>query len=137
MSRKTRSSKNPSSVSRDNNHLSVSQQSFSGPIPPPSLLEGYESILPGAAERILALAESEAQHRRDIERQVTRANIRLAKGEHYQVYLGQVLAFLLALVFIGGGVFLIHGGKSIVGSFFSAAALIAIVAAFLKKGGKP
>jgi len=61
----------------------------------------------------------------------------LAKDEHYQIYLGQVFAFLLAFCFIGGGVFLIHGGKSIVGSFFSAGALIAIVAAFLKKGGKP
>lgn len=137
MSKKRRSSKNPHSPVRANNHLSVSQQSFSGPIPPPALLEGYESILPGAAERILALAEREAAHRHEIEKQVTDANIRLAKGEHYQVYLGQGLAFLLALVFISGGVFLIHGGKSIVGSFFSAAALIAIVAAFLKKSGKP
>lgn len=30
---------------------------FSGPMPPPSILSGYEKILPGAADRILSMAE--------------------------------------------------------------------------------
>ncbi len=33
------------------------------PLPHPSELAGYEDILPGAAERIFAMAESQAAHR--------------------------------------------------------------------------
>jgi hypothetical protein len=44
----------------------VAQQTtvqFSGPLPGPQTLQGYEQILPGAAERIMALAERQAAHR--------------------------------------------------------------------------
>jgi uncharacterized membrane protein len=40
----------------------VSHQ-FSGPIPPPDALEKYDRIIPGAAERILSMAENEAASR--------------------------------------------------------------------------
>jgi uncharacterized membrane protein len=39
----------------------------SGPLPPPDMLARYEEILPGAAERIISLAEQELMHRRDLE----------------------------------------------------------------------
>jgi uncharacterized membrane protein len=39
---------------------------FSGPLPPPGMFERYDQILPGAADRILALSEKEqAMRRRD------------------------------------------------------------------------
>lgn len=41
----------------------VIQSEFSGPIPPPSIIKGYEDILPGTAERIVAMAENQAKHR--------------------------------------------------------------------------
>lgn len=31
----------------------VIQGEFSGPIPPPSIIEGYERVLPGSADRIM------------------------------------------------------------------------------------
>ena len=40
----------------------VSSQ-FSGPIPPPEALAKYDSVVPGAAERILKMAENEAAAR--------------------------------------------------------------------------
>lgn len=40
----------------------LTSATFSGPIPPPSVLDGYENICPGAAERIIAMAEREAEH---------------------------------------------------------------------------
>lgn len=40
---------------------------FSGPLPPPDVFGGYDKVLPGAAERILKMAEDEAQHRRSQE----------------------------------------------------------------------
>ena len=37
----------------------VIRSEFSGPIPPPSIIKGYEEILPGSADRILAMAEKQ------------------------------------------------------------------------------
>jgi len=45
----------------------VQQESFSGPIPSPDILARYDQIIPNAAERILTMAENDAQHQRDIE----------------------------------------------------------------------
>jgi uncharacterized membrane protein len=41
--------------------------SRSAPLPHPSELEGYEAILPGAAERIFALVENQSNHRQGLE----------------------------------------------------------------------
>lgn len=40
----------------------------SAPLPLPSELEGYERILPGSAERIFAMAESQSNHRQGLEK---------------------------------------------------------------------
>lgn len=37
---------------------------FAGPLPPPGMFAKYEDVLPGAADRILALAENEQAIRR-------------------------------------------------------------------------
>lgn len=107
---------------------------FSGPIPPPTILDGYERILPGAAERIMKLAEDEARHRRSVEILTRKAEIRLAKGEHYQIYLAQLLAFIITIAFVIGSVFLLYNGKALTGSLLASGALAAVVAAFLAKG---
>ena len=36
---------------------------FSGPLPDPQNLQRYEQILPGSAERIMAMAETQLAHR--------------------------------------------------------------------------
>lgn len=41
----------------------VSMAVFQGPMPPPTMLRGYEEITPGAADRIIAMAEREQAHR--------------------------------------------------------------------------
>lgn len=40
-------------------------QAYSGPLPVPQHFEQYEKILPGSADRILAMAEKEQQYRID------------------------------------------------------------------------
>src|SRR5438132_210693 len=49
--------------------------SFHGPIPPPSLLQGYEALVPGSAARFLEsfhelqrLQQDQARHRMELER---------------------------------------------------------------------
>lgn len=46
----------------------VRAQSYEGPFPPPALLQQFEEVLPGAAERIFQYSEREQQHRHGIER---------------------------------------------------------------------
>jgi uncharacterized membrane protein len=64
------------------------QQMFAGPMPPPAILQGYEEIVPGAAERILAIAESDTKHQHAIEF----AALAAAEGE---VKRGQWFGFLI------------------------------------------
>ena len=40
----------------------VIESEFSGPIPPPNIMRGYEEILPGAADRILSMAERQIEY---------------------------------------------------------------------------
>ena len=41
---------------------------YSGPLPPPEMLVQYNGAFPGCAERIVAMAERQSQHRQDLEK---------------------------------------------------------------------
>jgi uncharacterized membrane protein len=49
---------------------SFSAEMYIGPIPPPSIMEGWEKVLPGSADRILKMAEKQSAHRISIEAKV-------------------------------------------------------------------
>ncbi len=55
---------------------SLQTEVFQGPIPPPAVLRAYEELVPGAADRILNMAEKQAGHRQEIEKIVVRAGAR-------------------------------------------------------------
>lgn len=94
---------------------------FQGPLPPPAVLAEYNSVLPGAADRIIGMAERQSSHRQDLERNVVNGNIR-AEG------VGQRNAFILGVITILGGIGLIALDKSSEG-------LVAIVVAFTALAG--
>lgn len=50
------------------------QYFHAGPLPDPQSLQRYDDIVPGAAERIIVLAEKQASHRQKIERRVVWIN---------------------------------------------------------------
>ncbi|MBU1701432.1 MAG: DUF2335 domain-containing protein [Candidatus Eisenbacteria bacterium] len=81
---------------------------FTGPIPPPEMLADYEKLLPGAADRILGMAEEQSRHRRGLESSVVTSNNQLAKW-------GQRMGFFLALVVFSGSLVLLYQGKSTTG----------------------
>ncbi len=64
--------------------------SFSGPLPPPNILEGYEKIIPGAADRIITMAEKQSNHRQSLENIIIRSNTRNES-------IGMWLAFILTI----------------------------------------
>lgn len=97
---------------------------FLGPLPPPQLLEHYERVLPGLADRIVAMAEAQSRHRQGLERRVTWAR---SRGET----LGQILAFVLAMTIVGGSVWLISIGRSIEGVIALVGEIAALSAIFI------
>jgi len=78
---------------------------FSGPVPPPSFLGRYNDVVPQGAERILAMAERQSKHRELLEAQVVAGNLEIQKQ-------GNTRAFILALIVILGGIYLMATGKS-------------------------
>jgi uncharacterized membrane protein len=102
---------------RNNNQIVQQQQpnsgfatvtqsvSFSGPLPHPSLLEKYNEVIPNGAERIMAMAERQSAHREALETKVVDSNIKNQAR-------GTLFAFILSLVSILGGFWLIAHGQS-------------------------
>lgn len=52
-----------------------------GPLPPPSILAGYERVIPGAAAQILEMAKAEQLHRHALEAEQQRAEVAEAKRD--------------------------------------------------------
>lgn len=91
---------------------------FQGPLPAPQILEQYNEIIPNAAERILIMAEKDA----DFQRKITEKAIEIEANERR---LGQILGFFIgsmALSLSAASLFLGHpaaasiiGGTTVVG----------------------
>jgi uncharacterized membrane protein len=99
-------------------------RAFAGPLPPPEVLEHYNQVLPGAAERIIAMAESQHEHRQDLENRVVTSNIEAQK-------LGTILGFIVAMTMVLGGMWLVHEGKDLAGMASTLAALTSLVGVFV------
>ena len=68
---------------------------FHGPLPAPSVLEGYEHIVSGAAERIIAMAEADAKYEREIA-------FAALNAEESSTRRGQWFAFIVAIFALEG-----------------------------------
>jgi uncharacterized membrane protein len=104
--------------------IGASFQQFAGPLPHPDTLAAYEETLPGAADRILAMAERQAEHRQAMESKVIDSNCRSQER-------GPILGFSLALVVAGLGGFLSYSGQEISGLVAMLVPLASIVAVFI------
>jgi uncharacterized membrane protein len=96
---------------------------FRGPIPPVEDFEGYERILPGAADRILKMAENQAGHRQSLER-------RALTGDLVKAMMGTILAYISFAGAMAGAVYLLTNDKPLYGL---AALVTALGAAFAPK----
>ena len=105
-------------------HTAVQQTSFSGPIPHPEILHGYDAIVPGAAERILTMAEDDAKHQRVIEM----AALDAAKAE---VRLGQWLGFIIGIAALGTSLTAIFLGAEVVAGIIGGTTVVGLVSAFI------
>lgn len=122
------------------------REEMSGPLPPPALLDGYERILPGAAERIMAMAERESNKRHELDTKAVDANIaaqvtqlRLAEhklnAEVWDVLLGKILGFAISASAIAGCIFLAISGYTVAAVALVSLPVAAIVQHFVAKRG--
>lgn len=82
----------------------VQQIAWSGPLPDAETLERYELLAPGAADRIITMAEKQSVHRHEMEKLALTSGTRRA-------HLGLWLGFVIVLVGMLAGAFLIWNGR--------------------------
>jgi uncharacterized membrane protein len=102
----------------------IQSLNFSGPLPPPILLRQYDEVVPGAAERIIKMAEEQAAHRQRLERQVV-------STDNIKSVLGTILAFVVAIVGLGCSFWAAINGHPEFGTVLGVGTLASLVYTFV------
>lgn len=117
---------NKLSNKNSNNKILLEERtlSFSGPLPPPEVLEKYNNIIPDAAERIFKMAEQQSAHRRSLEAQVIASDIKNSKW-------GLVFGFIIGFSGIIGSVLTSIYASQLAGGVLGIGSLAALVGVFI------
>ena len=102
----------------------IQRTTFYGPIPHPSILEGYEKIVSGAANRILAMAEANAKHTHALE-------IKALEIKSAEIKRGQIFGFSIGLAALGVCVYALIVGAHGTATSIGGITLVGLVSAFI------
>ena len=97
---------------------------YEGPLPPPQLIEDYEHILPGAAERIFQRFEKQSDHRMSMEKTALGSDVFNSRA-------GVACATLVSLAFLGVGFQLVRTGHDWAGTAIATIDIVGLVTAFV------
>ena len=100
------------------------EELYVGPLPHPQILAHYENVHPGAADRIITMAENQASHRQTMENLVVKSTVGDSR-------LGVWLAFILVILVIVGGVLVAIFGNSVAGVAICVSGVGGIVGSFI------
>ncbi|MCI0488656.1 MAG: hypothetical protein L0229_18870 [Blastocatellia bacterium] len=103
----------------------VRAESFSGPLPSPKALEEYKKTAPELLNLIIKEYSEEGPHRRKNEDRLIANGILMAR-------LGLLSAFLITVLFLAAGFYLILHGHDAAGAAICGAGLVSVVVAFLR-----
>lgn len=114
-------------------------QAYSGPLPPPDLLAGFEHSCPGAADRIIRMAEQEAGHRRAMEAIIVNAGAAEIEKQFDESKRGQVFAAFITISAIVAGTYLAMNGHEFSGGVIGIGGVGGIVTTFIlgRAGSNP
>jgi len=104
--------------------LSIKTNHFSGPLPPPDLLKHYDEIQNGFAERIIKMAEQDAEHTRDMQR-------RILEAKKSEVSLGQIFGFLIGVIALICGTVAAINDQPVVGALIGSGGVLGLVSIFI------
>lgn len=102
----------------------IKGESFSGPIPHPELLQKYETIHPGFAERFVSMAERQLDHRIECENKVVNGSLAESKR-------GQNYGLIVSLLFLAASVFLGFYGHDWLAGILGGGTLVSLVTIFV------
>lgn len=105
--------------------VAIRAASFKGPLPPPGMFSGYEETLPGAAERLFAMAEREQDHRISWENTALTASANATK-------LGQLLGFTMGILGILVAGYIALEGATIVGVVIAGGSFAGLLRSLVK-----
>ena len=105
--------------------------SFVGPIPPPQILDKYNQILPGAADRILKMAEKEQSHRHEMQEKLVESQASDFRQDRNEKRLGQIFGFAIGVVSIISGSVTAIQGAPWAGGFIGSAGVVGLVSVFV------
>ncbi len=88
------------------------------------MLAGFNAVIPGGAERLLAMAERQEAHRQQLE------NRHLA-GQQRRSWAGLIAGFALACGFLYASYSLIIQGLGLYGMFLGGGVIVSLVAVFV------
>jgi len=112
-------------ITEGRNQVAVmASKTYSGPLPSPEAFEKYDLVLPGAAERILSMAERQATHRQSLETKVVH-------GRVIDSRLGVIFGFLITIATEIGGIYVIRMGHVVSGSLLSGFGIATLAAVFI------
>lgn len=108
---------------------------WSGPVPPPEILEKYNSLVPNAAERILIMAEEEARIRRDQMQKDHDSENRVKESDinqyHSDVKRGQYLAAFVMVGIVAAIVVCVMSGHEKAAMATAGMGAVGIVSSFI------
>jgi uncharacterized membrane protein len=120
------------STGSERRQIEIRTAQWSGPLPPPAIIAGYDRLVESGAERVFRQFELEAGHRRSQEEQSLRASVAESR-------MGQVVAALFAFSALGVTAYAIGHGANTVAGIIGGTTLVGVVGAFLfakvKEGG--
>jgi uncharacterized membrane protein len=103
----------------------VSASVYRGPLPDPESFSQYDAVLPGAADRILRLAEKEQEQRHNLEKIQVKAD---SRDSLLGIISGSVLSALCLIVGAAIAIKVNSAAGAILGSFFGLSGIGSVIA---------
>lgn len=101
---------------------------YQAPIPPPEAMAKYEELQPGFADRILAMAEKEGDHRREAESKIIRLS-------YWNDFIGKAFAFASVLSICGLCLYAYSIGYATQATTLGTTVMIGLAGVFIYKRG--
>lgn len=101
------------------------------PIPMAKELGDYEIVVPGSANRIIVMAEQNAEHRRMIENKIVDAELADKVADRAERRLGQIFGLTIGIVSIVAGAITTYLGHPVAGSFIGTSGVVGLVSVFV------
>ncbi len=110
------------------------KQSYSGPLPPPVHIEGYNNAIDNGGERLMKMVEKEAEQRLEERKHRMEIEAKIVNHTIKQKYIGQIMGFAIAIIVLGVSYSLVKQGYELPGAILGSAGLVGLVAVFVTSG---